>query len=67
MLETITPTELPQAIMLALAKDYEGTSVKEAYVKEKERIPVRDESEFLYIIICTVLMIPLLPVLPAVP
>ena len=85
----IDPTELPQAVMQTLAKDYEGASVKEAYVKEteettlykiiivtqdgqeaetllnekgeivkeesflnvnliKERIPVRDESEFFY-------------------
>lgn len=30
------PTQLPQAVMQTLAKDYEGTSVKEAYVKEKD-------------------------------
>lgn len=30
------PTELPQAVMETLAKDYEGASVKEAYVKEKD-------------------------------
>ena len=32
----IDPTELPQAVMQTLAKDYEGASVKEAYVKETE-------------------------------
>lgn len=30
------PTELPQAVMQTLAKDYEGSSIKEAYVKEKD-------------------------------
>lgn len=30
------PAQLPQAVMQTLAKDYEGTSVKEAYVKEKD-------------------------------
>lgn len=32
----IDPTKLPQAVMQTLAKDYEGASVKEAYVKETE-------------------------------
>ncbi|MCD8091393.1 MAG: hypothetical protein LUF01_00550 [Bacteroides sp.] len=30
------PTQLPQAVMQTLGKDYEGASVKEAYVKEKD-------------------------------
>ena len=36
MVVKIDPTELPQAVMQTLAKDYEGASVKEAYVKETE-------------------------------
>ena len=34
--EAQVPQELPQAVMQTLAKDYEGASVKEAYVKETE-------------------------------
>lgn len=30
------PTQLPQAILQALATNYESSSVKEAYVKEKD-------------------------------
>ena len=30
------PADLPQAVMQTLAKDYEGASIKEAYVKEKD-------------------------------
>ena len=30
------PTQLPQAILQSLATNYEGSSVKEAYVKEKD-------------------------------
>ena len=30
------PAELPQAVLQTLAKDYEGSSVKEAFVKEKD-------------------------------
>ncbi len=30
------PAELPQAVMQTLAKEHEGASVKEAYVKEKD-------------------------------
>ena len=41
------PTELPQAILLTLAKNYEGSSVKEAYVK------VKDEAKIYKIIILT--------------
>lgn len=29
------PTELPQTVLYGLAKDYEGSSIKEAFVKEK--------------------------------
>lgn len=32
----MNPTELPQVVMQTLAKDYENSSVKEAYVKEKD-------------------------------
>ena len=32
----IDPTELPQAVMQTLAKDYEGASVKEAYVNGRD-------------------------------
>ena len=32
----IDPADLPQAVVQTLAKDYEGTSVKEAYVKEMD-------------------------------
>lgn len=32
----IDPADLPQAVAQTLAKDYAGTSVKEAYVKETD-------------------------------
>ena len=34
------PAQLPQAVMQTLAKDYEGSSVKEAYVKEKDEAKI---------------------------
>lgn len=32
----MNPEELPQAVLETLAKDYKGSTVKEAYVKEKD-------------------------------
>lgn len=46
------PADLPQAVMQTLAKDYEGASIKEAYVKEKDGVKIykivvvaKDETE----------------------
>ncbi|ADV45118.1 hypothetical protein [Bacteroides helcogenes] len=33
-------TQLPQAVMQTLAKDHEGSSVKEAFVKEKDGMKI---------------------------
>jgi len=36
----MNPADLPQAVMQTLAKEHEGASIKEAYVKEKEGMKV---------------------------